>query len=105
MTLPTEITNCVLCRDLADTWWRTGSIDGTEEFVAARAFGLHVQEGHPDVLRPADGCDTCRAVLAILSAPFSPPGETITHPDGSRLHPSQLHFARHVLQDMREIAS
>lgn len=101
MTLPTEITSCVLCRDLGATWWHVGGADGLQEAVAARAFGHHAQEEHPGVLRAVKGCSTCQEVLVALSASFAPAGQAIPHQDGSVLHPSQLHFARHILQDMR----
>ncbi|GAB2891900.1 hypothetical protein [Streptomyces mayteni] len=117
MALPSEIATCVVCRDLAQVYWsvapdrtdpdrskESAIFDEFHEIEISMEWGLHLQEDHPFVLGPVNGCPNCQKVLQILSAPFSPPGETLRHPDGRRgLHPSQAHFAKHLLQQLRDI--
>ncbi|GHE14688.1 hypothetical protein [Streptomyces alanosinicus] len=107
MTSVEEVADCAICREFADSWWQCmkdpaqGAVD--EERIALAA-GAHLQDDHrADVLRPREGCDDCRTVQAILSAPFSAPSEVIIRTDGLQLHPSQLHFARHVLWNAFEL--
>lgn len=90
---------CTLCSSGAGP--SQGSVDQERSTMAA---GLRLQDDLMEVvLSPKDGCDACRTPLAILSAPFSAPGESIIRADGMQLHPSQRHFARHVLWDTFEL--
>lgn len=98
-----EVSNCAICREFAESWWQCmadpsqGSVD---EHRISMAAGVHLQDDHKEILLgPKDGCDVCLTVLAIVSAPFPAPGELIVRADGIQLHPSQLHFARHVFWD------
>jgi hypothetical protein len=98
-----EVSNCSICQEFAGSWWRCmtdPSQDSVDELRISMAAGIHLQDDHEDiVLRPKEGCEVCRDVLAMVSATFPAPGELIIRADGARLHPSQLHFARHVLWD------
>jgi hypothetical protein len=106
MTADEQLTGCARCRELHGVWavLREGESEHGTAPSTEISFALHVRKAHPQVHPgPVDDCEWCPRVLAALSAPFAPPGETMHWADGTSLHPSDLHFARHALERMAPV--